>query len=167
MNDKATEPTQPDPLLRVSSTDLLGAGAEARNGWPDQGPAEKSQDVRKGCAECRFAGPREGYDSHTCRRRDGSPLTEGLGPRWWQCSTHGRAHANAWGCPECVRELRDENTRMRRALAWLEEKARACKLEIAPSIYGSGFEFGFWPQCDAKVVTAKTLLEAVEAAQRA
>lgn len=25
---------------------------------------------------------------------------------WWHCETHGQAVANAWGCPECVRELR-------------------------------------------------------------
>lgn len=93
--------------------------------------------------------------------------TEGFGPSWWNCATHGRGNANAWGCPECVRDLRDENTRLHRAMQWLEDKARARKLEIAPSLYGTGFEFGFWPQCDAKMVNAKTLLEAVEAAQRA
>ena len=28
-------------------------------------------------------------------------------PRWWHCDTHGNAMPkNAWGCPECVRELR-------------------------------------------------------------
>ena len=44
---------------------------------------------------------------------DGMPLAlkfnEGLGPmpRWWTCATHGDAlPQNAWGCPECVRELR-------------------------------------------------------------
>lgn len=29
-------------------------------------------------------------------------------PRWWKCDTHGAARAGAWGCPECVRELRAE-----------------------------------------------------------
>ena len=29
-------------------------------------------------------------------------------PRWWHCDTHGPATANAWGCPECVREMRGE-----------------------------------------------------------
>ena len=29
-------------------------------------------------------------------------------PRWWKCDTHGAARAGAWGCPECVRELRGE-----------------------------------------------------------
>jgi hypothetical protein len=28
-------------------------------------------------------------------------------PRWWHCDKHGDAMPrNAWGCPECVRELR-------------------------------------------------------------
>lgn len=90
-----------------------------------------------------------------------------LGPRWWKCPTHGPATANAWGCPECVREMRDEIARLTRALQWLEDRARARKLEIAPSLLGTGFEFGFWPTGDAKVVTARTLLDAVEAAQRA
>jgi hypothetical protein len=29
-------------------------------------------------------------------------------PLWWKCDTHGPAKANAWGCPECVREMRGE-----------------------------------------------------------
>jgi len=32
-------------------------------------------------------------------------------PSWWRCDTHGPAKAGAWGCPECVRELRDEQAR--------------------------------------------------------
>ena len=47
----------------------LGAGAGSGSGWPDQGPAEKPSDPRAGCAECRFAGPRRGYDQYPCRRR--------------------------------------------------------------------------------------------------
>jgi hypothetical protein len=38
-------------------------------------------------------------------------------PRWWHCDTHGPAKSNAWGCPECVRELRKENRLLRRLLA--------------------------------------------------
>ena len=29
-------------------------------------------------------------------------------PKWWTCPTHGDARSNAWGCPECVREMRSE-----------------------------------------------------------
>lgn len=47
----------------------LGAGAEARGDWPNQGPTEKTIDQVVGCGECRFAGPRHGYDSYPCRRR--------------------------------------------------------------------------------------------------
>ena len=27
-------------------------------------------------------------------------------PRWWHCDTHGGGTHTAWGCPDCVRELR-------------------------------------------------------------
>jgi hypothetical protein len=41
-------------------------------------------------------------------------LSEGLGPvpRWWRCDTHGPGSHRAWGCPECVREMRGEITRL-------------------------------------------------------
>lgn len=30
-------------------------------------------------------------------------------PRWWTCDTHGAPpRPNAWGCPECVSEMRQE-----------------------------------------------------------
>jgi hypothetical protein len=32
---------------------------------------------------------------------------------WKTCKTHGPAKPNVWGCPECVRELREENSRLR------------------------------------------------------
>lgn len=67
----------------------------------------------------------------------------------------------------------DELTRLRNAMQWLETQAREGRLEIAPSLLGTGFEFGFWrcrskgwTSLDARAVNAKTLLEAVEAAQR-
>ena len=28
-------------------------------------------------------------------------------PSWWRCDTHGPGTRTAWGCPECVRELRE------------------------------------------------------------
>ena len=28
-------------------------------------------------------------------------------PIWWRCDTHGPGTRTAWGCPECVRELRE------------------------------------------------------------
>lgn len=38
-------------------------------------------------------------------------------PIWWTCKTHGDAMPkNAWGCPECVKELRSENARLRLAI---------------------------------------------------
>jgi hypothetical protein len=43
---------------------------------------------------------------------------DGLGPapRWWHCDTHGPGNHTAWGCPECVRELRTERAGLMQAL---------------------------------------------------
>jgi hypothetical protein len=48
----------------------------------------------------------------------GAPLEHRLGPapRWWHCDTHGPGTRSAWGCPECVREMRGDVARMRAAL---------------------------------------------------
>lgn len=47
--------------------------------------------------------------------------SEGLGPapRWWHCDTHGPGTRSAWGCPECVREMRAD-------LATLRAREKAC-----------------------------------------
>ena len=35
-------------------------------------------------------------------------------PRWWTCKTHGDAMPhNAWGCPDCVDELLEDNKKLR------------------------------------------------------
>ena len=47
-----TEASKPDTPTRVGLSEGLGAAPE-----------------RGKCAECRFAGPRRGYDQYTCRRR--------------------------------------------------------------------------------------------------
>ena len=48
------------------------------------------------------------------------PATEA--PRWWHCDSHGdELPRNAWGCPHCVTELRDENARLRKALLPMTE----------------------------------------------
>ena len=35
------------------------------------------------------------------------------------CPTHGTADTQAWGCPECIAELRRENSGLRKAQRWL------------------------------------------------
>lgn len=38
-------------------------------------------------------------------------------PFWWRCDTHGMALLhNAWGCPECVRDLRGEVKKLQKEL---------------------------------------------------
>jgi len=38
---------------------------------------------------------------------------------WETCRTHGGAKPNVWGCPECLRELREENKHLRGTLVEL------------------------------------------------
>ena len=46
-------------------------------------------------------------------------------PRWWRCDTHGEALPhNAWGCPECVREMRGKIARL---LARLDSAHTVCR----------------------------------------
>ena len=54
-----------------------------------------------------------------CHPLLGVKLSEGVGPapRWWRCDTHGPGNHTAWGCPECVREMRDEIAQLRATLA--------------------------------------------------
>jgi len=56
-------------------------------------------------------------------------------PTWWKCHAHGPAKAGAWGCPECVREMRDELLTLRRAAETAQQqeaspspdRARTCE----------------------------------------
>lgn len=42
------------------------------------------------------------------------PIDAPVVPRWWRCDTHGEAQPhNAWGCPDCVVELRGEVRKLR------------------------------------------------------
>jgi hypothetical protein len=40
------------------------------------------------------------------------------------CPTHGQQPDNAWGCPECVRELRREDERLRSAMPTAREAVK-------------------------------------------
>jgi hypothetical protein len=42
---------------------------------------------------------------------------------WKTCPTHGPDKPSAWGCPECVREQREELTALRAEVAALREDA--------------------------------------------
>jgi hypothetical protein len=50
-------------------------------------------------------------------------------PNWWTCKTHGEAMPhNAWGCPECVREMRAELTALKAQLVPLLLLAQEVRL---------------------------------------
>jgi hypothetical protein len=42
---------------------------------------------------------------------------------WKTCPTHGPDKPEAWGCPECVRELREERQRLEPVLQFLRGAA--------------------------------------------
>ncbi len=44
--------------------------------------------------------------------------------RLQNCPTHGQQPTNAWGCPECVRELRQENEQLRSSMATAREAVK-------------------------------------------
>ncbi len=56
----------------------------------------------------------------------GLGCSEGFGttPRWWHCDTHGPGNRTAWGCPECVREMRASLGRARGLLVELDSVLR-------------------------------------------
>lgn len=48
------------------------------------------------------------------RLRAAQPAQAEPVPKWWTCDTHGAPpRHNAWGCPECVREMRQELAALR------------------------------------------------------
>lgn len=69
----------------VPLSDLLGA-------WPSQGSGCVPAEPKPGCADCRFAGPREGYDSYTCRRH--APIT--IHDPSKNCGVHQDAFLPRW-----------------------------------------------------------------------
>ena len=55
--------------------------------------------------------------------------------------------------PAPTGEALSEEAKDAARLAWVERMAKAGKIEIARSILGAGFEFGFWPGGACKVFT--------------
>ena len=69
----------------------------------------------------------------------GNMVPAAYAARLRQCPTHGQLPANAWGCPECLRELREELARLRGSAAdgereelaqWLDEEAKRCAAQF-------------------------------------
>jgi hypothetical protein len=47
----------------------------------------------------------------------GAPVGRRVRRNWKTCQKHGEGNPNVWGCPECLRELREENARLRAVLS--------------------------------------------------
>lgn len=59
----------------------------------------------------------------------GNVVPAAYAARLRQCPTHGQLPANAWGCPECLRELREELARLRPPAADGEREELAADLD--------------------------------------
>ncbi len=57
------------------------------------------------------------------------PVSEA--PRWWHCDTHGPGKLSAWGCPDCVAELRRWKSTHAPRLEALEGLLHAAQHEAA------------------------------------
>jgi len=81
-------------------------------------------------------------------------------PKWWTCPTHGDAKATAWGCPECVREMRDELAALRLLVRELRGRLERVKSEPQDTMSDS-------KAVSAMVRHAKLGLQAIERLDRA
>ncbi len=78
-------------------------------------------------------------------------------PAFWRCETHGPAKLGAWGCPDCTKELREQNQRLTEAarlavetLEWAAERALVAG--------GSGWKAEV-QRCKAAQTALKTALQ--------
>lgn len=55
-------------------------------------------------------------------------------PSWWKCSVHGPGKREAWGCPDCVWELKRENARLREALTAERNHAAQIREQISSEL---------------------------------
>ena len=81
-------------------------------------------------------------------------------PTWWTCQTHGDAQPNAWGCPECVREMRDELAALRLLVREVRGRLERVKSEPQDTMSDS-------KAVSAMVRHAKLGLQAIERLDRA
>lgn len=77
--------------------------AQASLGRAREALAALDENLRQMAIVCDTAATPEDPDTQSASRPAPRPV-----PPWWRCQTHGPATPNAWGCPECVRELRAE-----------------------------------------------------------
>jgi len=61
-------------------------------------------------------------------------------PNWWHCDLHGPGTRTAWGCPECVREMREEIAQLRareKACATMDEAEKVALIRAMQECCGT------------------------------
>lgn len=81
-------------------------------------------------------------------------------PKWWHCDTHGPGSVSAWGCPTCVREMREELQQLRARQRACESMDEAQKLALIRALMECGSALGLVDPSPAQVVSAVQALSA-------
>lgn len=70
-----------------------------------------------------------------------APVERRVMRNWKTCQKHGDENPNVWGCPECLRELREENARLRAVLSeyaniynWNEDSQGIRRVWLEPRV---------------------------------
>ena len=124
------EPPAPAPVEEDDGDDVISRWIDSRPGWPNDWPAVTQCQLTALIGEAlehwgRPATPPAPAGNHI---PDATEMVAD-GARLRQCPTHGQQPANAWGCPECLRELREELTRLKTPVADGEREELAQWLE--------------------------------------
>ena len=113
--------------------DVISRWIESRPGWPNDWPAVTQCQLTALIGEAlehwgRPATPPAPAGNHI---PDATEMVA-YSARLRHCPTHGQQPAITWGCPECLRELRDE-------LAWAQSRAIGAELVVAQSFRSLAF----------------------------
>lgn len=109
------EPHAPAPVVEEDDgDDVISRWIDSRPGWPNDWPAVTQCQLTALIGEAlehwgRPATPPAPAVNHIPAAT--KMLAEGA--RLRHCPTHGQQPANTWGCPECLRELREELARLK------------------------------------------------------
>ena len=152
------QPPAPAPVVEEDDgDDVIDRWIDSLPGWPNDWPAVTQCQLTALIREAlehwgRPATPPAPAVNHIPDATEMAPAT--YGARLRQCPTHGQQPPNAWGCPECLRELRAELARIKAPAADGEREELADRLGwIAAQLSDIG-----WGDDSASVARAAALL---------